>query len=224
MIIFKDVNKLFSNKKKALDDINFTIEDGEFVFLVGPSGAGKTTILRLIFREILPTSGSIIVSDIEVNKIKKNQIPFLRRRIGYIFQDFKILPERTVSENVSIALEILGAKKDEIEIKVADILETVGLKGKENYFPAQLSLGEQQRVAIGRAVIGNTDIILADEPTGNLDPKTSWDILRLLVKINKAGKTIVMATHNLDIVTSMKKRVIHIENGKVVKSSLDKLY
>lgn len=218
MIVFKDITKVFSTKRKALDCVNFTIEDGEFVFLVGPSGAGKTTILRLIFRELLPTSGSIFVEDIEVNKIKKSQIPFLRRKIGYIFQDFKILPNRTVAENVALSLEIQGKKKQEIETKVDEVLRTVGLNEKEDYFPSQLSLGELQRVAIGRAVIGDTDIILADEPTGNLDPKTSWDILKLLVKINKEGKTVVMATHNVDIVNSLKKPVFHVENGQVTKT------
>ncbi|MBI2611231.1 cell division ATP-binding protein FtsE [Candidatus Gottesmanbacteria bacterium] len=223
MIVFKDVTKTFLTKKKAIDDVNFTVENGEFIFLVGPSGAGKTTILRLIFRELLPTSGSIFVGNIEVNKIKKRQIPALRRKIGYIFQDFKILHDRTVAENVAIALEILGLKKEEIESRVAEVLATIGLKEKDDYFPSQLSLGELQRVAIGRAVVGNTDIILADEPTGNLDPKTAWDILKLLVKINREGKTIIMATHNLDIVESLKKPILFLENGKITKSK-GKLY
>lgn len=223
MIVFRDVTKIFPTKKKALDNVSFTINDGDFIFLVGPSGAGKTTILRLIIRELSPTSGSIFVGDLEINKIKNAKIPHLRRKIGYIFQDFKILPDRTVAENVSISLEILGLRKDEIEKRTQDVLTTVGLKGKEDYFPSQLSLGEIQRVAIGRAVVGDRDLILADEPTGNLDPKTSWDILKLLTKINKSGKTVVMATHNLDIVSSLKKEVLYVEDGQIVKSK-GKLY
>lgn len=219
MVRFDNVSKTFPNRKQALYSIDFTIPDGEFVFLVGPSGAGKTTILRLIFRELLPTSGEILVDEYQVHKLKNNQIPFLRRKIGYIFQDFKVLHTRTVSENIAVTLEILGQKREVIDRKVRDILKVVGLQDKENYFPSQLSLGEIQRIAIGRAVIGDADIILADEPTGNLDPKTSWEILKLIANINKKGKTIIMATHNIDIVDSMKKRVIAIVDGRQVKAS-----
>lgn len=219
MVRFDNVSKTFPNRKQALYSIDFTIADGEFVFLVGPSGAGKTTILRLIFRELLPTSGEILVDEYKVHKLKNNQIPFLRRKIGYIFQDFKVLHTRTVSENIAVTLEILGQKREIIDRKVRDILKVVGLQDKENYFPSQLSLGEIQRIAIGRAVIGDADIILADEPTGNLDPKTSWEILKLIANINKKGKTIIMATHNIDMVDSMKKRVIAIVDGRQVKAS-----
>ncbi|MBI4067067.1 cell division ATP-binding protein FtsE [Candidatus Gottesmanbacteria bacterium] len=219
MVRFNNVTKTFPNRKVALSSVDFTISDGEFVFLVGPSGAGKTTVLRLIFHELLPTSGSVFINDIEVNKLKDDQIPFLRRKIGYIFQDFKILHTRTAAENISVTLEILGQKKEVIDKKVKGILETVGLLDKANYFPSQLSLGELQRIAIGRAVIGNADIILADEPTGNLDPKTSWEILKLISNINKMGKTIIMASHNIDMVNSLKKRVIAIVDGKQVKST-----
>lgn len=219
MVRFDNVGKTFPNRSKALASIDFTIDDGEFVFLVGPSGAGKTTILRLIFREILPTSGSIYIDDLAINKLKDIQIPYLRRKIGFIFQDFKLLTSRTVAENVAVTLEILGQKKEEIEEKVMNILDTVGLKDKAYHFPAQLSLGEKQRVAIGRAVVGDADIILADEPTGNLDPQTSWEILKLISNFNKKGKIIIMATHNIDMVNNMKKRVIAIKNGRIVKPS-----
>ncbi len=218
MVRFDNVSKTFPNKTKALSSIDFTIETGEFVFLVGPSGAGKTTILRLIFREFLPTSGSILIDDLEINKLKENQVPFLRRKIGYIFQDFKILSDRTVAENIAVTLEILGQKKDIIEKKVIDILKTVGLSEKLNYFPTQLSLGELQRVAIGRAVAGDTDLILADEPTGNLDPQTSWEIFKIIDNFHKLGKTVIMATHNVDMVNSLKKRVITVKEGKIIKT------
>jgi cell division transport system ATP-binding protein len=219
MVKFENVNKIFPNKHQALAHIDFSVETGEFIFLVGPSGAGKTTLLRLLFREVLPTSGSIWVDDIDVTKLKDAEIPFLRRKIGFVFQDFKILPSRTVAENIAITLEILGKDPNEMEESVLSILDTVGLKDKAEYFPSQLSLGELQRVSIGRALVGEADIILADEPTGNLDPKTSWDIIKLLSKINKMGKTIIMATHNIDMVNSMKKRVLTVIGGKITKTS-----
>ncbi len=219
MVRFENVSKSFPNRNQALYSISFQISDGEFVFLVGPSGAGKTTILRLIFRELLPTSGSIFVDDLELNKLRTQEVPYLRRKIGYIFQDFKILHSRTVAENIAVTLEILGKKKDEINQKIAKILNLIGLEDKGDYFPIQLSLGELQRVAIGRAVVGDADIILADEPTGNLDPKTSWEIVKLLSNINKTGKTIIMATHNIDMVHSLKKRTLAILGGKLVKSA-----
>lgn len=218
MVRFDNVSKIYPNRKAALSSLDFTIEKGEFVFLVGPSGAGKTTILRLIFHDLLPSSGNVYVDDISVGKLKENEVPYLRRKIGYIFQDFKILYDRTVIENIAVSLEILNTKKDLIEERVSGILATIGLKDKADYFPSQLSLGELQRVAIGRAVAGDAQIILADEPTGNLDPKTSWDILKLINGINKMGKTVIMATHNIDMVNSMKKRVLAIKEGKLIKS------
>ena len=199
----------------AVENINFKIEDGEFVFLVGPSGAGKTTILRLINKELTPTSGSIFVNDWEVNKLPKSKIPFLRRKVAFIFQDFKLLPDRTVAENISVALEILGKNQDFINRRVREVISIVHLDSKLNSFPRQLSLGEQQRVAIGRAIAGETKVLLADEPTGNLDPKTSWEILKIINNINKQGTTILMASHNVDIVNSMKKRVIALLEGKI---------
>lgn len=217
MVSFENVNKTFPNHKSALSSITFTVDKGEFVFLVGPSGAGKTTLLRLIYHELLPTSGSVKIDGMEVNRLKSSEVPFLRRKIGFIFQDFKILEARTVAENIAITLEILGEKKEVIEKKVKEMIKVVGLEDKAENFPSQLSLGELQRVAIGRAIIGNADVILADEPTGNLDPKTSWEILKLIHSINKAGKTVIMATHNVDMVNSMKKRVIAVKDGKLTK-------
>ena len=217
MLKFESVSKKFRNGKSAVSDIDLRIDNGEFIFLVGSSGAGKTTLLRLIFRDLLPTNGSLFLNDIHINKLPESKIPHLRRKLGFIFQDFKILYERTVYENVAIALEILGKKRQEINKKVSEVLETVGLEDKEDYFPIQMSLGELQRVAIARAIVGDTEILLADEPTGNLDPKISWGILKILNNIHKSGKTIIMATHNVDIVNTMKKRVITLDKGKIVK-------
>lgn len=224
MIRFINVSKKYPNRQVALDDVNFNIDDGEFVFLVGPSGAGKTTILKLIIGDLKPSHGSIHVDDFIVNKITVTQIPFLRRKVGFVFQDFKLLGDRTVGENLAVALEIFGKSKEEMDKKIKETLELVDLKEKRNLFPKQLSYGEQQRVSIGRAVIGEARFILADEPTGNLDPKTSWEILKILTKINQNGKTIIMATHNVDIVNSMKKRVMVLKDGKIVKDQLKSSY
>lgn len=224
MIRFINVSKKYPNRQVALDDINFNIVDGEFVFLVGPSGAGKTTILKLIIGDLKPSHGSIHVDDFIVNKITVAQIPFLRRKVGFVFQDFKLLGDRTVGENLAVALEIFGKSKEEMDKKIKETLELVNLKEKRNLFPKQLSYGEQQRVSIGRAVIGEARFILADEPTGNLDPRTSWEILKILTKINQNGKTIIMATHNVDIVNSMKKRVIVLQDGKIVKDRVSSGY
>lgn len=224
MIVFDDATKKYSASVIALHDVNLTIQDGEFVFLVGPSGAGKTTILRLIIRDLLPSGGSIFVDDWEVNKLKQKFIPLLRRKVGFVFQDFKLLSDRTVSENIAVTLEILGKTKKEMDNRIRQVLEIIKLTGKENYFPRQLSFGEQQRVAIGRAIAGEAKVLLADEPTGNLDPKTSWEILKIIDKINKDGITVVMATHNVDIVDSMKKRVIEIESGKIIRDEKKSKY
>lgn len=223
MIVFKDVTKKYSDVP-ALHDINLTISDSEFVFLVGSSGAGKTTLLRLIVRDLLPSAGSIFVDDWEVNKLKLSNIPILRRKVGFVFQDFKLLSDRTVSENIAVTLEILDKNSKEINSRIHEVLEIVKLEGKGNFFPKQLSFGEQQRVAIGRAIAGEAKVLLADEPTGNLDPKTSWEILKIIDKINKDGTAVVMATHNVDIVNSMKKRVIEIQNGKIVRDEKKSKY
>ncbi|MBI3379752.1 cell division ATP-binding protein FtsE [Candidatus Gottesmanbacteria bacterium] len=224
MIVFNDVSKKYSANVVALHEINLTISDGEFVFLVGSSGAGKTTMLRLVFGDLIPTKGSVFVDDWEVNKLKSNLIPLLRRKVGFVFQDFKLLSDRTVYENIAVALEILGRTKKEMDKRINEVLEIVSLVGKANYFPRQMSWGEQQRVAIGRAIAGEAKILLADEPTGNLDPKTSWEILKIIDKINKDGTSVIMATHNVDIVDSMKKRVIEIYNGRIVRDEKKSKY
>ena len=223
MIIFDKVTKKYGNSIAA-EGISFKVDTGEFIFLVGASGAGKTTILKLINREILPTHGAVFVDDWEVDKLPKSKLPFLRRKVGFIFQDFKLLQDRTVAENIAVSLEILGRGNSDIDGRIREVLKIIQLPDKSQYFPKQLSLGEQQRVAIGRAVAGETEIILADEPTGNLDPKTSWDILKIINDINKQGKTVIMASHNVDIVDSMKKRVIEINKGKIVRDQKKSKY
>jgi len=216
MIEFKNVVKQFKDGTVALDKLNFVIESGEFVFIVGPSGSGKTTIFRLLIREFLPTSGSIFLEKEEVNTLHRKKIPALRRRIGSAFQDYKLLWDRTVFENISLPLEILGRSSRETENEVLEILELVGLKEKGDLFPLQLSGGEVQRTVIARALIAKPSILFADEPTGNLDPATAWQIVKLLKQINEKGKTVVMATHNFDIVDSLKGRVISLEKGKII--------
>src|SRR3990167_7835586 len=220
MILFDRVTKKYPSHSTALEDISLKVDKGEFVFLVGPSGAGKTTILRLLIREILPTLGSITFNDWNIGKLKNNQVPYLRRQIGFVFQDFKLLSDRTVYENIAVALEILGKSQYIISERIREVLRIVHLEGKEDYFPRQLSLGEQQRVAIGRAIAGRIELLLADEPTGNLDPKTSWEVLKIINDINKSGITVVMATHNVDIVNSMKKRVVTLKDGRISRDAV----
>jgi len=203
MILFESVTKKYGPRITAVNEVNFKVGDGEFIFLLN--------------REIMPTVGSVFIDDWEVNKLPKSKLPYLRRKVGFIFQDFKLLPDRTVGENIGVALEILNRSRQEINKRIGEVLDIVHLEDKLNYFPRQLSLGEQQRVAIGRAIAGNTSVILADEPTGNLDPKTSWEILKIINDINKEGKTVIMASHNVDIVNSMKKRVIVMKKGKIIK-------
>lgn len=216
LISFGNVSKTYGDKTKALDDISFTVESGEFVFLVGPSGAGKTTVLRLLIRDLLPTSGVITVDSLDVVKLPKARIPDLRRKIGMVFQDFKMLVDRNVFENVAITLEVSGKSVNVVD-KVNEVLRIVGLSDKLHLFPLQLSSGELQRAAIARAIVGSPKVLLADEPTGNLDPTTSWEILKIIKEINKLGTTILMATHNADIVNSMKKRVIVMAKGTITK-------
>ena len=217
LISFDRVSKIYGNQTQALTDISFTVSSGEFVFLVGTSGAGKTTILRLLIHDLVSTSGTILLDTLDVTKLSKSKIPELRRTVGMIFQDFKVLPDRTIGENVAITLEILGKDPREVTKKVKEVLYLVGLGDKSELFPIQLSAGELQRTAIARAIIGGPKVLLADEPTGNLDPTTSWEILKILKEINKLGTTILMATHNADIVNSMKKRVITMKHGKIAK-------
>lgn len=222
MIKLDKVSKKFGTGVFGLSDISLIVDKGEFVFLVGPTGSGKTTILKLLIRDILPTEGTIVVSDFDVVNIPKDKIAVLRKNIGVIFQDLKLLFDRTVSENVLLPLEVSGKKPEEAVKLVDDALEQVGLLDQKDKFPVQLSGGELQRVAIARALILSPEIILADEPTGNLDNDTSWEIVNILTDINKKGTTIVMATHNEDVVKTLGKRVVRIEKGKIVKDEKNK--
>lgn len=216
MITFENVTKKFPLGNTALENISFEIEDNEFVFLVGSSGAGKTTILKLLLKEFSPTSGSIIINNLDITAKKFNQIEVLRKRIGIVFQDFKILSDKNVFENVALSLKVINAPLSQIKKEVRQALELVNLSNKEKVFPIQLSAGELQRVAIARAICGNRDIILADEPTGNLDPKTTWEIIKIFKKI-EGKKTIIIASHNTDVVNSLKKRVLILKEGKLTK-------
>lgn len=215
MISFTHVSKLYG-ETHALSDVSVTIQDGEFVFLIGPSGAGKTTFLKLLTREMTPTSGDIQLDDWKINDLPDASIHLLRRRVGVVFQDFKLLTDRTVYENVALALEILGKGEQEIARDVNKVLDIVGLEAKKYLFPQQLSAGEMQRTSIARTIVGGPKVLLADEPTGNLDPETSWEILDILQEINAIGTTVVMATHNASIVNDLKKRTITLEHGGVV--------
>ena len=216
MITFEKVTKRFPLGNTALDTVSFAIDEHEFVFLVGPSGAGKTTILKLILHEVVPTSGSILVNSVDITQKGFSGVDKLRRSIGFVFQDFKVLPDRSVFENSALGLLISGVKQSVIKKEVREALHLVGLSEKERLFPVQLSAGELQRVAIARALCGERSIILADEPTGNLDMKTTWDIMKIFKKI-EGKRTIVIATHNADIVNSLRKRVIYMKHGAVIK-------
>jgi cell division transport system ATP-binding protein len=216
MISFDQVSVKFPLGNVALNNISLEIEDGEFVYLVGPSGAGKTSILRLLLREYIPSVGSIMVDNMQISSPKFRQRDELRRHIGVVFQDFKILPDRNVFENIALSLKVKGYTSERIKQEVLEALELVNLPHKELVFPAQLSAGELQRVAIARAIVGDRKIILADEPTGNLDPKTTWDVMKIFKKLEKT-KTILFATHNTDIVNSMQRRVILLKEGAIVK-------
>ena len=216
MILLDRVTKNYGKSNKpALNRASIHVGAGEFVIIVGTSGAGKSTLLKLLTREEKPSSGKIVGGGLEYDNLKDKHIPLLRRKIGVVFQDFKLLPNRTVFENVAFALEIAGMTNREIKATVPKVIELVGLKGKEKHFPHQLSGGERQRVAIARAVVRQPKILIADEPTGNLDPKHSWDIVRLLEKINKYGTTVILTTHNVEIVNKLKRRVITIDHGKI---------
>ncbi|MDF2876961.1 MAG: cell division ATP-binding protein FtsE [Clostridia bacterium] len=217
MIYLQHVSKTYSNGAIGLNSTNLSIEKGEFVFITGNSGSGKSTLLRLLLKEIEPSHGKIIINNRDITKLKRKQIPYLRRDIGVVFQDFRLLPTKTVYENVAFAMQIVGATNREIRKNVPIILGLVGLARKARCYPEELSGGEQQRTALARAIINNSPILIADEPTGNLDPATSWEIMNCLQDINKRGVTIVMATHEREIVNTLKKRVIEITNGSVTK-------
>ncbi len=217
MIEFRNVTKNYDHGVKALSNINMSIQKGEFVFLVGPSGSGKSTILKLLIKEEDVTSGTIMIDGEDITKLKRNKIPYLRRKIGFVFQDFRLLYDRTVEENITFALRVIEASPKEIKSRLKNALEMVGLQGKEKYYPNQLSGGEQQRVALARALVTKPPIIIADEPTGNLDPVTANEIFKTLLEINSRGTTILVVTHAKDIVDNLDKRVIALENGRVIK-------
>nr|WP_060597380.1 cell division ATP-binding protein FtsE [Bacillus pumilus] len=217
MIEMKEVYKIYPNGVKAINGINVSIHPGEFVYVVGPSGAGKSTFIKMMYREEKPTKGKILINSRDLASIKEKEIPYVRREIGVVFQDFKLLPTLTVFENVAFALEVIGEQPHIIKKKVLDVLDLVQLKHKARQFPDQLSGGEQQRVSIARSIVNSPEVVIADEPTGNLDPDTSMEIMKTLEEINNRGTTVVMATHNKEIVNSMKKRVIAIEDGMIVR-------
>lgn len=217
MILLDRVCKTYpKSDEPAIDRVNLNIKAKEFVSIIGQSGSGKSTLLKLLTREEKPTYGKIVVGGIDYDELHDKDIPLLRRKIGVVFQDFKLLPQRTVFENIAFALEISGMTRREIHNTVPRVIELVGLEGKEKAFPHQLSGGERQRVAIARAVVRQPKILIADEPTGNLDPKHSWDIVRVLERINDYGTTVILTTHNVDIVNKLKRRVITIDNGQIV--------
>jgi cell division transport system ATP-binding protein len=211
------VSKVYPGGLTALKDINLKISRGEFVFIVGPSGAGKSTFIKLLFREELPTKGQIFFNGKNITRMRNRDIPFLRRRIGIVFQDFRLLPEKTAYENVAFAMEVVEASGKEIRKKVPQVLERVGLSHKADAKPSELSGGEQQRVALARALVNEPDVLVADEPTGNLDPDTSWEIMKLLSDINKRGTTVVVATHARELVNAMRKRVLQLDKGRLVR-------
>jgi len=217
MIQMYNVSKTYENEVKALNDVTLHIAKGEFAFLVGSSGAGKSTLIKLICREELPTRGQVLFNGKNVVRYKGKEIPLLRRKIGMVFQDFRLLPQKTVFENVAFALQIAGVGRKEIRRAVPPVLKLVGLENKTEMIPAKLSGGEQQRVSIARAIIKKPSLIIADEPTGNLDPDTSWDIINLFSDINRRGTTVLVATHAWDIVDAMKRRVITLAGGRLVK-------
>ena len=217
MIEFRNVNKTYSTGTEAVKNANFVINKGEFAFLVGQSGSDKSTLIKLILKEEEPTSGNIIINGKDTTFLKQNRVPFLRRSMGVVFQDFRLLPDKTVYENVAFAMYIVKATPRHIRRQVPMVLSLVGLSGKAKMYPNELSGGEQQRVALARALVNNPSMIIADEPTGNLDPETAWEIMNLLKEINARGTTIVVATHAKDIVDRMNKRVIRIENGNIIR-------
>ena len=217
MIVFANVTKVYEPSVVALKDISLSIDKGEFVFLVGASGSGKSTMIRLLLKEIEPTSGRIIVGGRELARLKRSKVPMLRRNIGCVFQDFKLLPNRTASENVAYALKVQGEPKRAIRMKVPEVLGLVGLSHKSGSYPDELSGGEQQRVSIARAFVNHPPLLICDEPTGNLDPDTSVGIMQLLYRINRTGTTVLMATHDRELVDKMRKRVIALESGVVVR-------
>ncbi len=217
MVYFEKVTKIYSPTSTALEDVDFSIEPQEFISLVGQSGSGKTTLLKLLLAEEKPTSGKVFFESQDVHSLSKNELPHLRRRIGCVFQEFRLLPSKTAYENIAFAMEAAGKTDEDINENVSQVLEVVGLSDKSWHFPHELSGGEKQRVAIARAIVNQPDLIIADEPTGNLDPLNTREVIEILKKINEIGTTVLMATHNKDVVNSLGKRVVTIEKGKIIR-------
>jgi cell division transport system ATP-binding protein len=224
VVVMRDVTMRYPNGKEALRDIDLVVPQGDFVFLVGPSGAGKSTLMKLIIRDELATRGEVVVDGYDLARIRRRQVPKVRRKIGIVFQDFKLLPRKTVWENVAFALEVTGTPGRQIRPAVDRVLAVVGLTGQSAQLPAQLSGGEQQRTAIARAMVHDPRIIIADEPTGNLDPVISWELIQLLLRINELGVTILMATHDAEVVTALRKRVVALEDGRIIRDETGATY
>ena len=224
LITLDDVSKRYPNGTYALRDVDLQIDSGDFVFLVGSSGAGKSTLIRLLIREELPSTGRVVVDGEDVARLARGRVPKLRRKVGVVFQDFKLLPTKTVAENVAFALIVTGHEGPIVREETERVLSLVGLSQRRAHFPDQLSGGEQQRTAIARALVNRPRILIADEPTGNLDPVTSWEIIKLLTRVNELGTTMVMATHNAEIVNALRRRVIHLDHGRVVRDEREGLY
>lgn len=219
MIVFQKVTKIFPDGTQALEQVSCQIKKGEFVFFIGPSGAGKTTIMKLLRRELLANEGTVIVKDKNLAEMENKEVPFLRRQVTMCFQDFKLLSDRTVYENIALSLEVAGLKEEEVEKRVAETLKNVGLEKKGGFFPLQLSGGELQRVGIARAIVAKPEVLLADEPTGNLDPESAFEILKLFKEINLSGATVLVATHNAELVNKFSERVIALSKGKIVNDT-----
>ena len=224
MLEMIDVSKIYPGGSVALQDINVRIEQGEFVFIVGPSGAGKSTFFKMLFCEVLPSSGKVIVNGHDLVKMTDKEIPYFRRQLGIVFQDYRLLPDRTVYDNVAFAMQVIETPYRKIKRRVNDVLDLVGLRKRAHAYPTELSGGEQQRIAIARAIVNDPILLIADEPTGNLDPETSWEIMDIFREVNKSGTTIVMATHDREIVDEMEKRVIAIEHGHIVRDDAKGVY
>lgn len=224
MLLMSGVSKTYPSGSVALRNVDVHIKPGEFVFVVGPSGAGKSTFIKMLFREVLPTTGKIFVDGVDVLSLKPAEVPYLRRQLGIIFQDYRLLPDRTVAENVAFAMRVIEAPANQINKRVEAVLELVGLRSRASNYPGELSGGEQQRVAIARAIVNDPLMVIADEPTGNLDPETSMEIMNIFSQINKNGTTIIMATHDKTMVDFMQKRVIAIEDGYIVRDDIKGVY
>ncbi len=224
VLAMQGVTKSYPNGRVALRGIDLTVPEGDFVFLVGPSGAGKSTMIKLLIRDELPTRGEVLLDGRDLGRLRRRDVPKIRRKIGVVFQDFKLLANKTVRDNVGFALEVTGARRREIDPAVDRVLRVVGLTGQADQLPNQLSGGEQQRTAIARALVHNPRLFIADEPTGNLDPLISWEIIQLLLRINELGVTVLMATHNAEVVTAVRKRVVALENGRIVRDEVGAAY